>query len=336
VPGVGAVWRSWLAPLSAAYAGVMTLRNRHYDRPGASRRATVPVISVGNLTVGGTGKTPMVIDLARRLRDLGHRPAILTRGYKARAGETADEVLEFHTAIPGVAVVVDPDRVRGAQSASEQHGADCVVLDDGFQHRRLARDLDIVLVDALDPWGGGRVLPAGRLREPQAGLRRASLIVLTRTNQVEPARVAAIAAECARLAPRVSLLRAGIEIEACVRRDGTRVEEDALRRGGAVGVCGLGNPETFQRLVRDLAIPTPWIVFGDHHHYTAADARRIKTQAAASGASWVVTTRKDWVKLLALWPDDGPDLVRVDIRLRWLDGEEALLSPLRAVFAAGR
>ncbi len=336
MPGVGAVWRSWLAPLSAAYAGVMTLRNRHYDRPGATRRATVPVISVGNLTVGGTGKTPMVIDLARRLRDLGHRPAILTRGYKARAGETADEVLEFHTAIPGVAVVVDPDRVRGAETASAQHGADCVVLDDGFQHRRLSRDLDIVLIDALDAWGGGRVLPAGRLREPQAGLRRASLIVLTRTNQVEPSQVAAIAAECARLAPRVKVLQAGVEIDACVRRDGTRIDEDALRRGGAVAVCGLGNPETFQRLVGDFVLPTPRIVFGDHHRYTATDARFIQARAADAGASWVVTTRKDWVKLLALWPDDGPELVRIDIRLRWADGEDVLLGLLRGVFAAGR
>ncbi len=156
-----------LTPLSMVYAAGVGIRNLYYERArGAVHRAAIPVISIGNLTAGGTGKTPFVVEVVRRLRALERNPVILTRGYAAAPGETADEVLEFRETLPGVAVVVDPDRVRGAETAHEQHGADCVVLDDGFQHRRLGRDLDIVVIDTLDPWGGGLILPAGRLREP--------------------------------------------------------------------------------------------------------------------------------------------------------------------------
>jgi tetraacyldisaccharide 4'-kinase len=325
-----------LTPLATVYSVAIRLRNGHYDRAGVARRASVPVISVGNLTVGGAGKTPLAIELARRLRGLGRRPAILTRGYHARAGQTPDEVLEFHAAIPGTPVVVDPDRIRGAATAATQHSADCVVLDDGFQHRRLARDLDIVLVDTLNPWGGGRLLPAGRLREPRENLRRASLVVLTRVNQAPPGDVERIAADCARLAPGAPVLRSAAELEACLRRDGAPVSADALRTGGVLGVCGLGNPATFQRLVDDLSPHARLLAYPDHHRYGRRDVSAIQAAAQTCGAAWVVTTRKDWVKLLALWPADGPELVRADLRLRWIVGEDVLTARLRALFGAER
>jgi tetraacyldisaccharide 4'-kinase len=156
-------------PLSHLYAAMMTWRNRRYDEPGAALSAGVPVISVGNLTVGGTGKTPLVMEIVRKLVAAGRRPAILTRGYHARRGETADEVQEYAAELPDVPVVVDADRVAGAATAQAVHAADCCVLDDGFQHRRLARDLDVVLIDALRPWGGGRGAAGGA--PPRAGCR---------------------------------------------------------------------------------------------------------------------------------------------------------------------
>ena len=141
--------------------------NRYCDTFAfATHAARLPVISVGNISVGGTGKTPLVIEIVRRLRASGRRPAILTRGYAAKRGQTADEVLEYALAVPETPVVVNPDRTAGAETARLEYGADCVVLDDGFQHRWLRRDLDIVVIDALDPWGGERLLPEGRLREP--------------------------------------------------------------------------------------------------------------------------------------------------------------------------
>lgn len=199
-----------LAPAAWLYGCAIALRNRRFDRhAAASHAAPVPVISVGNLTVGGVGKTPMVIELVHRLIALGRRPAVLTRGYGARPGRAADEVLELRSALPDTPVVVDADRVRGAAAAALQ-GADVVVLDDGFQHRRLRRDLDLVLVDALNPWGGGRLLPAGRLREPLASLRRAHAVIITRANQAHADALAVIERDVRRHAPDAYVCHASV------------------------------------------------------------------------------------------------------------------------------
>jgi tetraacyldisaccharide 4'-kinase len=306
-----------LKPLSIVYGGVIRGRKLYYDRaPRAVRRAGIPVISVGNITVGGTGKTPMVIEIVRRLRAIGRRPAILTRGYRARLGETADEVLEFQEALPVVPVVVDPDRVAGAEAAQAAHGADCAVLDDGFQHRRLARDLDIVLIDALNPWGDGALLPAGRLREPPSSLRRADLLVLTRANQVAPAELERVQAALRRYAGDKPLVLAAAEAEALIYRDGCRAAPTELAARRVLAVCGLGNPQTFRRLVASLVgADCEARVFRDHHRYSMSDADAIVAAARRCRAELVVTTRKDWVKLAPLWPDADVALARLDLRL---------------------
>ncbi len=324
----------WLKPLAVAYGGVIRARNLYYDHArGAVRHAGIPTISVGNITVGGTGKTPLVIEIARRLLDMHRRPAILTRGYKGRPGALADEVQEYHASVPAVPVVVDPDRVRGAATARSDHHADCLVLDDGFQHRRLGRNLDIVLIDALRPWGGaweapadrrsnGALLPAGGLREPLDSLRRADLFVITRTNQVEPERVEAITARLERYAPGRPVMRAQVRPDRAVLRDGRSLPVEALAGRRLLPVSAIGNALTFERMVHALSPLSASVAFPDHHRYSSADVDLIRAQALRHGAEWVVTTRKDWAKLEPLWPADQ-ELVRLEMRLEL--GEQAEL-----------
>lgn len=303
-----------LWPLALPYAAVIAARNLYYDvAPGAVRRAAIPVISVGNLAAGGTGKTPLVIEIIHRLRALGRRPAILTRGYKAAPGAVADEVLEFRDALPDTPVIVNADRVSGAITARVAHAADCAVLDDGFQHRRLARQLDIVLLDALRPWAGG-LLPAGRAREPRGALQRADVFVITRTNQVTPQEVAALTAELRHYGKQPVVL-AAVEPAAIVARDGRPRVPCDLRGRRLLAVCGIGNPQTFARLMTALTGPCELLTFSDHQSYGPRQLEAICAAARRSGAAEVVTTRKDWVKLAPRWPADGPELVRLDMRL---------------------
>ncbi|MGE0479853.1 MAG: tetraacyldisaccharide 4'-kinase [Phycisphaerae bacterium] len=242
IRGPGPLLGVLLAPAAWLYRCAIALRNRRYDRdPAASSAAPIPVISVGNLTVGGVGKTPMVIELVRRLRALGRRPAVLTRGYGARPGRAADEVLELRAALHDTLVVVDADRVRGAAAAAQQ-GADAVVLDDGFQHRRLRRDLDLVLVDALNPWGGGRLLPAGRLREPLASLRRAHAVIITRANQSNTETLAAIERDVRRHAPSAYVCRASVAAVGLTMLDSPGSDAATTRPASRTPTPGAGAP----------------------------------------------------------------------------------------------
>ncbi|MBK8914351.1 MAG: tetraacyldisaccharide 4'-kinase [Phycisphaerales bacterium] len=325
-----------LSPAAAIYGAAVALRNRRYDGGGSAvHRAPLPVISVGNLTVGGTGKTPVVMEIVRRLRGVGVRAAVVTRGYAAAPGQKADEVLEFREALPDTPVVVNPDRVRGARDAATEHGAECVVLDDGFQHRRLARDLDIVLIDALAPWGGGRLLPAGRLREPLRNLRRAQAVIITRANQTTDARCAEIEQCVGELAPRAACIRSEIRPLAVCDRDGRSHPPEHAAAQAVLAVCGIGNPATFEALLRNCGVrPVAVRRFRDHHRYTARDVEGLVREATRQAATVVLTTRKDWVKLAPLWPSAaGPTLLRLDVEARLLDTGGALLALLRRAVA---
>lgn len=312
-----------LLPLSALYGLVMRIRNLHYDRARNVVRVGAPVLSVGNLTVGGTGKTPLVIELVRKLLHAGRRPAVLSRGYGASVDQPADEVAELKLALPEVPVLAGADRVNSARRALAEDAADCFVLDDGFQHRRLGRDLDIVVIDALSPWGGGRVLPAGRLREPLDGLRRADVVVLSRANQVVSGVLEEIEAALRNLAPGTALLRSRVEVSGVVGLDGMSAPPEALASQVVLPVCGLGNPLTFIRLV-DLLAPRRIepLVYRDHHAYRASDVAAIARLARSRGAVAVLTTRKDWIKLAPLWREREPAVS--DLKLLRLDVQHAI------------
>jgi tetraacyldisaccharide 4'-kinase len=329
--------RHLLAPLSALYTLGVSLRNLRYDRrPAASHRVELPVISIGNLTVGGTGKTPIVIETVRRLHALGRRPAILTRGYAAAAGALPDEVLEYAQALPDTPVVVNPDRVAGAQTARSEHAADSLVLDDGFQHRRLRRDLDVVVIDALDPWGGGWVLPAGRLREPLRSLHRAHLLVISRANQVAAPYVAEIERVLGERAPDAPRLHATLEPEAAVFPDERVEPPGVLAYHSVLPVCGIGNPETFLTCVAQLAGRVCGkLIFSDHQRYAPRHVGSIADVAERRGADLVVTTRKDWVKLASLWSQHAapgaPQLARLEVQLEVQDADGVFDDRLRHV-----
>lgn len=319
-----------LLPLAPLYAAVVRLRAAAYRRGILkSQRATVPVISVGNLTFGGTGKTPMVAALVRDLVARGRRPAVLTRGYGRRgrgaltlvgpdAGVPAeiagDEPLVLSAALPGVPVVVDSDRARGTARAAAG-GSDVVVMDDGFQHLALERDLDIVLVDAGDPWGGGRVPPSGRLREPLGALRRASAVVVTKL----PADgwegvLAKISARAERLAPGLAVMGARLVPSGLASPDGI-TEPGALKGRRVLAFAGLGRPEGFLDTLEEVGAELAgFLPFRDHHRYSEADVARVIEEARRLDAL-PVTTAKDGVKL----PAEAPVAV-LDVRMEPLDG----------------
>jgi len=288
--------------------GARVNRGRNHAR---RRHLRAPVISIGNITVGGTGKTPMVLHLTRRLKDAGWSPGILTRGYgrhslhehqAAAAGarlpvsQSGDEPQLFLRA--GVAPVgIGADRWRVGQMLEREFGVNTIVLDDGFQHARLDRRLDIVLVDALDPFGGGYPVPLGRLREPLAGLSRADIFVVTRS---ESGRVAEGAEHFLRAwNPRAPVFHARAQAEGWVSAaTGEMAPADRPPFGRVAAFCGLGNPGYFWYTLAALGLDAAVRVeFEDHHSYKPPELRYMGRQFREEGVEAVVTTEKDFVNL---------------------------------------
>lgn len=326
---------SLLWPLALPYGAAVHLRARAY-RKGIlrQRRLDGRVISVGNLTVGGTGKTPMVLWIAEHLAGEGKSVGILTRGYRGESpalkannsgNSTSDEVQLLRARLGDrVTLGVGADRfARGRELA--QRGANWFVLDDGFQHLQLARDVDIVLLDARDPFGGGRLLPSGRLRESRTALDRADIIVITRSNRA-PA------------------------IEAAIRRDSeapvfyAHTKLDSVRdlRGGYPGdenrnaraqklfaFCGIGNPGAFIADLQDWGFQVAGHrYFPDHHRYTQHDVNEIEAKAREAGAEAVVCTEKDVFNLNAAhWGTFDVSYCRISMQI---DGEDDFWRALKA------
>jgi len=285
-----------LTPLSWIYGRAALLRRRLHER--APTRVEKPVISIGNITCGGTGKTPVVEMTARRLLAMGRRPAILTRGYRAPAGsDSNDEMRVLAKNLPEVPQYRCSDRRAGAREAIAR-GADVVVLDDGFQHVKLARDLDIVLIDALCPFAGGRVLPAGLLREPLRVLDRAQLFGITRSNLVEGKTIAVLESYLRGRFPRAVRVLMETAPLAWTSLEGESAPPKSLRGQRALAVCAIGNPEAFRRDVTSLGVEVAELVsFRDHHAYTPGDVERLSRRAEELGARAVIMTQKDAVKM---------------------------------------
>jgi tetraacyldisaccharide 4'-kinase len=316
-----------LTLLSWPYSTIVRLRNRLYSG-GLLRihQAGVPVICVGNLTTGGTGKTPLVVWLCRLVRKKGLACAILTRGYRTQKGELSDEPALLAAQCPDVPVVVNPDRVAGAAQAIGRHGAQVLVMDDGFQHRRLARDLDIIAIDATSPFGYGRMLPVGLLREPVSGLRRAHAVVLTRCDQVPEEALSRIEGRI-RQANRNLVIARSIHAPIAIRTAaGMEVPLDQIRGKKVFAFCGIGNPRAFFGTLSHLgATLVGSRAFDDHYRYTPDDLKAVQDQARDRQATLVLTTQKDWTKIAQSVPlEQTPPLAYLAIDLQITSGEESL------------
>lgn len=314
---------SWQHTLATEASGVLELVNAGANllfRLGLARveRADVPVISVGNIACGGTGKTPLVAALARELQRLGHRPAILTRGYNRQRQEpllvtenrtvswqeAGDEPALLARALPSVPLVVDADRVRGAATAVRETAATHLILDDGFQHWRLHRDADIVVVDAGDP-----LAHHSPRRERPATLARATGVVINRVTDRSEA--AAVMAWLGPWAPEAAMIATKV-VPCALHRGSERLPVEILKGQKVVVLAGLGNPETFVNTVGDLgAVVVDLQLHPDHHRYRRSELLAAVEAGRRSGAV-VVTTGKDIVKVP---PDLAGELLWIEVEL---------------------
>ncbi|MFQ5429976.1 MAG: tetraacyldisaccharide 4'-kinase [Phycisphaerae bacterium] len=343
--------RGGLSLLAVFYRVILAIRNGYYIwlRAGG-RRMPCPVISVGNLTVGGTGKTPLSALLAEMLRKRGRRVAVLTRGYKGRAIQVdaerrdaamgqwrreSDEALVLKQRCPNAIIVINPDRVTGARAALSQ-GADVLILDDGFQHRRLARDLDIVLIDATAPFGHGRLLPRGLLREPEKALRRADLIVLTRSDQIESSDRTLLVAQLRRTSGGRPVLSAIHRIRGFLDLKGRPVPIEDASAMQAVIFAGIANFGSFRRCVEALDVHVlAAYEYPDHHDYTAEEIAALGDVASNLEANVILTTEKDAVKLVGRWEGQACRLLvpRLEIEFQG-EGDTILNQMLTQVLEA--
>jgi tetraacyldisaccharide 4'-kinase len=324
--------RGGLALTSLPYEWVVRARNRLFETGWlACKRAAVPVISVGNLTVGGTGKTPCVEYIAKLLSREGYRVVILSRGF-GRSGPRNDEASVLEENLPGMPHLQGADRVELAMVAVNELSADVLILDDGFQHRRLMRDLDLVLIDCSSPWGLGKLLPRGLLREPPTSLDRADIIVLTRCDQVDKSMLDRIREQVAQLTrnkPVVQTVHGPMDL---ISNSGSVVGVNNLAGRPIAAFCGIGNPQAFRRTLTDLgAVVKTWQVFPDHQNYTSRDLDWLHGWVTRQCSECrIVTTQKDLVKLRDKQLGNRP-LWALRIGLRVIAGKEAFDRRIRVV-----
>ena len=306
--------RALLTPAEALYGAAIATRGKLYD--WGIFRATefsVPVLSVGNLSVGGTGKTPVAAWFAHRFSEKGAAPAIVLRGYGG------DEIIVHERLNERIPVIAVADRVRGIRQAIAA-GVNVVILDDAFQHRRAGRDADVLLVNA-DAWlGKPRLLPAGPWREPLRSARRATLVIITRKTADRSA-VADVRRALANVAPRVPVAIAHLSPgELRSTATGQTLPLHALRGADLTAIAAIAQPEAFFKQLTELGAVVRPFSFPDHHAFTRAEARDLAAEAGSS--DFVVCTLKDAVKLESLWPAEAGSLWYVSQRLRIEDGQE--------------
>lgn len=329
--GAAALLDRCLVPLGAAYGAAWRIRERALRRP---ERLPVPVISVGGLTVGGSGKTPVAAEAARTLMAAGVRVALLSRGYGRARGDSlvvasdgsgtlaeaergGDEPVMLARALPGLIAIACADRARAGRLAEGLYDAGALILDDGFQNRHLVKDLEIVAVNGRRPFGNGRLIPAGPLRMPVSALRAADLVVLTKLGPEDdpgPVREALRAR-----APRAKLLEARtVPLAFRDLASGKPVPLDAMRRRRVAAMCALADPDDFARLLEAQGMEVAGrFFFRDHHRYEAADLAGVRRRAR--GVEAVVTTEKDAVKIDPGWAAGEPPVLVLATRMEFDD-----------------
>jgi tetraacyldisaccharide 4'-kinase len=345
-----------LPPLSAIFKAVTRARLLAYRRGLFSvSRLPAPVISVGNLTTGGTGKTPLVEWVCRAIADSGGRVdaqespcekeniCVLSRGYGrsnpktqvvvsngieilADEREAGDEPFLLAQKLLGLAAVIcNSNRVAAGEWAIENLKADVFVLDDGFQHLRLARDLDIVAVDATNPWGGGSLLPYGRLREARSGLSRADCVVITRTEQVE--NLNSVKEAISEFTGSAPIFCSRMTTSGIFGIDGEIASPSTLRDEPIGAFCGVGNPESFfNHLRREGFKPIFTRAFADHHNYEQSELDALVQDTRSSGATSLITTAKDAIRLRSLNLEIPCYILEIQISI---DEDERLIEMIR-------
>lgn len=307
---------------SRCYEWVVRRWDAAYQNGARAKKIAARVVSVGNITWGGTGKTPLVIHLARQIASRGKRVAVLTRGY----GQ--DETYELKNALAGVPIIVGRDRVRSAEKAVQKYQAEVVILDDGFQHRRLHRDCDIVAVNATNPFGNGFLIPRGILREPVESLRRADVFVLTKVS-LGRRNVNLIRQKLREINPRALVLEGDHEPVRLVDAGSNETLELGILQGRSVAVLtGIEDPLSFERLVQRLGAKVAYAArFNDHHRFTAEEMKEVIKSAKDLGLDIILTTSKDSYRLPSALKKSKPGMPRIlvmQIEVQ-IDEEEDLL-----------
>jgi tetraacyldisaccharide 4'-kinase len=341
--GIGAAFcRLFLAGASVGYFAAVKLRNYLYTKNILKSHAVnAVVISIGNITLGGTGKTPLVVWLHKYLQKKQINCAILTRGYKTQTKGRATSYERRAAAIdePGILtencpqakVIVNPDRIAGAAEAINKFAAEVLIMDDGFQHRRLARDLDIVTIDATQPFGYEMIFPAGLLREPVASLKRADTVVITRCDQIPENESGKLEKQLRAINPDM-LITKSIHAPVSVQTmDGKQTGLDQLKKKKIFAFCGIGNPEAFLDTIKDLGAELVGSkIYDDHYHYTDVCLADIYEKAEHNGADLVLTTQKDWTKIISNLKSEISDsksivpFAYLEIEIKFLAGEDKL------------
>ena len=330
--------RAGLTVLEALYAPAVALRNCWYDFvPGAARLVDVPVVSVGNVTMGGTGKTPLTAAVVQRAVRRGVKTAIISRGYHAKPGELNDEGKELTTRIPDCVYVQNPKRVQAAAelcALEESSRPQLIVLDDGFQHRRLARQLDVVLVDALNPFGYNRICPRGFLRESLYSLYRAHCVVITRADRIEESELKRIEEKILSYNRNLILARACHRPGVLRGLTGQTQPLSTVAGKRVLAFCGLGNPDGFRQTVESLDCNiAAFKAYPDHHFYSQSDEKEITALAEDAQANAVVCTMKDFVKLSPAMAQLSIPVYGIEIDMTFLSGETEFWTLVDSVIA---
>ncbi|MBI5379182.1 MAG: tetraacyldisaccharide 4'-kinase [Nitrospirae bacterium] len=339
-PPFGIRW--FLGPLAGLYGGAVTVRawayRHHLFRV---RRLPCKVVSIGNLTVGGTGKTPVSIDLAKRLHEAGWRVAVLSRGYGGReplhpkavsdgdrvlieADEAGDEPRMIAERLPGIPVVIGKDRYKAGAQALQRFGSDLLILDDGFQHLAMARDCNLLLVDTVRGWGNGRLLPLGPLREGYKAIRRADAVIFTHLREtLIPERLVETIHRYA-ASPDIPLFACRFVAEGWIDlATGESLESARLKAAPCFALSGIATPATFVELLKQHAIRVMGTrSYPDHHAYAPSDIKQLLEVARGVGARALVTTEKDGVKLRRFLPIPFP-CYALRLGVQWV-GEDPL------------
>lgn len=311
--------------------GYESQKSKYLKDPASRTRFEFPVVSVGNLTWGGTGKTPLVEAIVRKALLAKKTPLIMTRGY------SHDEVDQMRSHLEGAVIASGKDRVAAARLATRDTHVDLGILDDGMQHWRVERDLEIVTINALNPFGNGKLIPQGILREPPSALERAHLVVLMHVNFLKTQDLRELRKKVSDLAPQARLVQACVEPLFFYRgRDRLRVSIEKMRGKRVTAFSGIGAPRSFQLILqRSKVKPVRNFEFMDHYEFKKKDLEEIRKVSDLAGAEDVVTTEKDFYRSKKLLSEVLDPLV-LATRIQFVSGEDFLDEHIEKLFRAKR